>query len=131
MTKHVTPKQLELTAGKSREELLIQSLPSDIDPESPAFLEDMAKVEQIEKQEAARAVLGMDDQRDNGDFDWFNDPSIVLQEQRATAIYRNTRGGIVIRQERYWDEESDPFVVVTEESFATFAEALAKRAREN
>jgi len=147
MTKHVTPKQLELAAGKSREELLIQSLPPNIDPESPAFKADAAKVERAEQQEAARAALGM---RETGsllaqaggaddrtreresydDFDWTSDPSVVLQEQRATAVYRNGYGGIVIRQEKYWDEESDPCVIVCAENFVTFAEALAKKARE-
>ena len=58
MNKNVTPKQLELTAGKTREELLIQALPSHVDPESPAFKSDLAKVDKIEKEEAARAVLG-------------------------------------------------------------------------
>lgn len=147
MMKHVTPKQLELTAGKSRDELLIQSLPPHIDPESPAFKADAAKVERAEQQEAARAVLGMDtgmsranqilasvglppNPNNEEDFDWANDPSVILQEQRATAIYRNGYGGIVIRQEKYWNEEMDPVVVVTPENFVTFSEALAKKARE-
>jgi hypothetical protein len=68
--------------------------------------------------------------RDFDDFDWANDDSIVLQEQRSTAVYRNKFGGLVIRQEKTWDEESDPYVVVSEENLVTFMEALAKRARE-
>jgi hypothetical protein len=151
MNKPVTPKQLELTAGKTREELLIQTLPPHIDPESPTFKVDMAKVDKIEKEEAARAVLGMDEvetkvrstansilasaglppiERDFDDFDWKSDPSVVLQEQRATAVYHNPYSGIVIRQERLWDEESDPYVVISAENIVTFMEALAKRARE-
>jgi hypothetical protein len=128
MNKHAPPQQLDLTAGKTREELLIQALPPHVDPESPAFKTDMAKVEKIEKEETARAVLGTTSNYD--DFDWTNDPSVVLQEQRATAVYQNAHGGIVIRQEKYWNEESDPHVVICQENFVTFSEALAKKARE-
>ena len=45
MNKAVTPKQLELTAGKTRAELAAATAPH-IDPEGPAFKEDMAKVRQ-------------------------------------------------------------------------------------
>lgn len=135
MNKAVTPKQLELAAGKSRDELLIQSLPPHIDPESPAFKADLEKIHAGEKVEAARAVLGIADDRIREtetyeDFDWTSDPSVVLQQQRATAVYHNSHGGIVVRQEKHWDEESDPCVVICAENFVTFAEALAKRARE-
>jgi hypothetical protein len=55
---------------------------------------------------------------------------VILQEQRATAVYQNRFGGLVIRQEKTWDEESDPFIVIGPENTVTFMEALAKRARE-
>jgi hypothetical protein len=128
VNKTVSPKQLELTAEKTRDELLIQALPPHINPDSPAFKADLEKIQAGEKVEAARAVLGIND--DNEEFDWANDPSVILQEQRATAVYRNGYGGIVIRQEKYWNEETDPVVVITPENFVTFSEALAKRARE-
>jgi hypothetical protein len=64
------------------------------------------------------------------DFDWSNDDSVILHEQRATAIYRNRYHGIVIRQERAWDEDSDPYMIISEENLVTFMEAFAKRARE-
>jgi hypothetical protein len=135
MNKHITPKQLELTAGKTREELLVQSLPSHIDPESPAFKADLAKVDKIEKEEAAHAVLAAagPPRRDDvefDDFDWHDDPSVVLRSQPATAIYHNPKGHIVIRQERSWSEDSDPYVMISPENATTFMEALAKRARE-
>jgi hypothetical protein len=59
MNKPVTPKQLELTAGKTREELTLATAPH-IDPDSPAFKADLKKIEKIEMEEAARAVLGKD-----------------------------------------------------------------------
>jgi hypothetical protein len=132
MNKPVTPKQLELTAGKTREELILATAPH-IDPESPAFKADLKKVEKIEMEEAARAVLGKADprpDRDFDDFDWATDDSVVLQEQRATAVYQNRFGGLVIRQEKTWNEESDPFIVIGPENNVTFMEALAKCARE-
>lgn len=44
------------------------------------------------------------------DFDWFNDSSVVQHDIQSLAIYPNNKGQIVIRQERSWDEEEDPFV---------------------
>ena len=150
MNKAVTPKQLELTAGKTREELILATAPH-IDQESPAFKADLKKVEKIELAEAASAVLGKDQietkvrstansilaaaglppvEREFDDFDWGTDDSVVLHEQRATAVYQNRFGGLVIRQEKTWDEESDPFIVIGAENTVTFMEALAKRARE-
>lgn len=134
MNKSVTPKQLELTAGKTREEIMIQALPSNIDPESPAFKEDMAKVEKIEKEEAARAVLGsgVAFEVHDDDFDWDNpeEDSIVLREQRSTACYRNRRGELIIRQRCGPLDEMDAFVYVSPENEMAFLEGLAKRARE-
>ena len=68
--------------------------------------------------------------REFDDFDWANDDAVILHEQRATAVYHNKFGGLVIRQEKSWDEESDPYVVIGAENAVTFMEALAKRARE-
>jgi hypothetical protein len=140
--KHVTPKQLELTAGMSREDLLLATAP-DIDPESPAFKADMAKVDQIEKAEAARAVLGDKvaasrasvssiveaDIIDEDDFDWNKDDAVILQEQRATAVYHNRLGELIIRQKAAWDDERDTFVYITSDNVMAFLEGAAKKAR--
>jgi hypothetical protein len=132
MNKVVTPKQLELTAGKTREELLIAKLPPHIDAESPAFKEDIKKVEKIEAAEAAGAVLGLSDEESEGDFDWDNpkEDSIILREQRATAAYRNRAGELIIRQRASWCDDHDTFVYITPENEVAFMEGLAKRARE-
>jgi hypothetical protein len=129
--KPVTPKQLELTTGKTREELLLATAPH-IDPGSPAFKASMEKVAKIELAEAAEKVLAQagPPDREFEDFNWHDDPSVVLKSQPATAIYYNPNGCIVIRQERSWAEDSDPFVYITPENAVTFMEALAKRARE-
>ena len=131
-----TLKQLDLTAGKSREELLIAALPPHIDPESLAFKADMAKIDKIEKSEAACAVLGsgfaFQDEASSSedDFDWNEDDSIILKEQRATAAYRNKVGELIIRQRAGWNDDRDTFVHISPENEITFMEALAKRARE-
>jgi hypothetical protein len=146
MNRNVTPKQLELTAGKSREELLLATAPH-IDPASPALKESLAKVDKIEMEEAARAVLGKDAPgadstkivqvrgstvvvSDDDDFNWNNpnEESIVLREQRATAVYRNRFGELIIRQQCWPDDDS--FIYVTPENVTAFLEATAKRARE-
>lgn len=46
-------------------------------------------------------------------FEWtVNNEDVLLPEQRTTAIYVNRWGQAVIRQERQWDEESDPFMTI-------------------
>src|SRR4051794_26351109 len=50
MNKMITPKQLELTAGNTRAELLQDTAPH-IDSESPAFEADMGKAEKMQRQE--------------------------------------------------------------------------------
>jgi hypothetical protein len=131
MNKAVTPEQLDLVKDLSREELILATAPH-IDPDSAALKESFEKLKPIASAEAATAVLAASGPSKDTyhDFDWSHDPSIVLREQRATAIYRNGYDGIVIRQERTWDEESDPFMVITDENAVTFMEALAKVSRE-
>src|SRR5215212_1590249 len=129
MNKMVTPKQLELTAGKTRTELLLDAAPH-IDPESPAYIADMAKVEVIEKEDAARAVLAASGPGKGGfafgyrpdisedDFDWDSpeEDTIVLREQRATAAYRNRAGELIIRQRASWNDDVDTFVYISPEN---------------
>src|SRR3954454_3093367 len=133
MNKMVTTKQLELTAGKTRAELLLDRAPH-IDPESPAFKADMAKVEKIERREAAKAVLGSGytfrEEVAEDDFDWNTDDAVILKEQRATAVYHNRLGELIIRQQARWNDEGDTFVYVTPENVTAFLEGAAKTARE-
>ncbi len=125
MNKPVNPEQLELASGMSREEFLLARAPH-IDPESPAFKADLAKVDRIAIALAATdPPVGAE-----VDFNWNDDDSIILREQRATAAYRNKGGDLVIRQQAAWNDEYDAFVCITPENEVTFMEALAKRARE-
>ena len=57
-------------------------------------------------------------------------PISAWQCQPAMAIYHNQKGHLVIRQERSWAEETDPYVMISPENAVAFMEALAKRARE-
>jgi hypothetical protein len=58
------------------------------------------------------------------EFDWYSgQDSIVLQEQRAVAIYRNQENELIIRQERGHDEEDD-FIVITKDNEQAFLDAL-------
>ncbi|UGY23572.1 hypothetical protein HU675_0037390 [Bradyrhizobium septentrionale] len=125
MNKQIKPEQLELAAGLSREEMLLASLPPHIDPESPAFKADLAKVDKIAVAENADTVL-----REEVEFNWNDDDSIILREQRATAAYRNRVGELIIRQQARWDDDEDTFVYISPENEVAFMEGLAKRARE-
>jgi hypothetical protein len=133
MNKPVTPKQLELTEGKSREELILATAPH-IDPNSPALKTDREKLDKIELAEAAGAVLGSGyafrEEVAEEDFDWNTDDSVILKEQRATAVYHNKLGELIIRQRAAWDDDRDAFVYVTPENVVAFLEGAAKRARE-
>jgi hypothetical protein len=44
-------------------------------------------------------------------FNWSTDDSVLLGEQFATAVYRNKRGAIVIRQEGVGSDD-DHFVIL-------------------
>jgi hypothetical protein len=47
------------------------------------------------------------------DFRWTVDNAdVVLWEQPTTAVYRNSRNQIVVRQERDAQTEDDPYVVI-------------------
>jgi hypothetical protein len=62
------------------------------------------------------------------DFDWSNDDSIILKEQRATAVYKNREGEIVIRQ-RCWPDE-DAILFINPDQAVAFMEGMSKRVRE-
>jgi hypothetical protein len=124
MNKQIKPEQFELAAGMSREELLLARAPH-IDPKSPALKEARAKVDKIALAEKADAVL-----REEVEFNWNDDDSIILREQRATAAYRNRVGELIIRQQAGWNDDQDTFIYISSENEVAFMEGLAKRARE-
>jgi hypothetical protein len=62
------------------------------------------------------------------EFDWDDDDSIVLREQRATAVYRNRSGAVVIRQRGAGDDE-DTFVFIEPENEIAFMEGMAEQLR--
>jgi|tagenome__1003787_1003787.scaffolds.fasta_scaffold18289990_1 hypothetical protein len=133
MNKMITTKQLELTAGNTRAELLQDTAPH-IDSESPAFEADMAKAEKMQRQEVAKAVLGSGyafrEVVAEEDFDWNTDDAVILKEQRATAVYHNRVGELIVRQQAGWNDDRDTFVYVTPENVTAFLERAAKVARE-
>jgi hypothetical protein len=104
----------------TREQLLLQTLPPHIDPARPAFKSDMAKIDRIAAAEAAREQLGMNEE----DFNWSADDSVILKEQRATAVYFNKSRELVIRQQAAWDQEEDSFVYIAEPFQQAFLDKL-------
>ena len=63
------------------------------------------------------------------DFDWYKDrDDLVIEEQPATAVYRNPRGSIVIRQKGDLDPETyetvDSWIVVEPHYAAALARAI-------
>jgi hypothetical protein len=78
--------------------------------------------------DAVLASVGGPSAPDDG-FDWADDDSIVLKEQRATAIYHNKAGEVIIRQKAAWDDDQDVFVMISPENANTFLDGLADRLR--
>lgn len=115
MNKNVTPKQLELTAGKTREQLLIETLPPHIDPESPAFKADMAKVDKIETEEAARAVLDIDEP---------DEISLLLKQSEITIAHDKTMGVWIIRQKNWPDDDDE--IQIIDERMSEFIDNLTR-----
>ena len=57
-------------------------------------------------------------------FSWTSDENVVLREQPATAVYFNQSGGFVIRQERAWYQDDDPFIHIAPNCIEEFIDKL-------
>lgn len=67
--------------------------------------------------------------KDSEDFDWVseNNEDVVLREQQAIAIYRNTYGGLVIRQhEGGFPGDHDTIIVINRENIGAFVDRLTE-----
>ncbi|MFW8587484.1 hypothetical protein ACOJBM_29225 [Rhizobium beringeri] len=61
------------------------------------------------------------------DFDW-KGPDVIINEQPTTAVYRNTRNGIVIRQEMTGLDDEDQYVFFsTDGDVRTLIKALKRQ----
>ena len=61
------------------------------------------------------------------EFDWADAEEhdcIVQQQVHRVAIYDNPHGDVVIRQERDWNEENDPFIVIARAQAISAAHAI-------
>jgi hypothetical protein len=123
--KPVKPSQLELDQPSKTREQLIQDTMPHIDPHSAAYQGDLVKIDAIATAERAKQIL------DGDDFDWnaADNDAVILKEQRATAVYHNRCGELVIRQKADWDDEGDTFVFVMPENCNAFIDGMAARIR--
>jgi hypothetical protein len=55
------------------------------------------------------------------DFDWENDESVCVEDQRRTVIFTNKRNQVCLMQEKAWDEELDPLMLFSMEAAVTVA----------
>jgi hypothetical protein len=121
--KPVKPSQLELDQPPKTREQLIQDTMPHIDTNGAAYQADLSKVDTIALAVAAQEQL------DAEDFNWNTDDAVILKEQRATAVYHNRLGELIIRQKASWDDEGDTFVYVTPENCNAFIDGIAARIR--
>lgn len=56
------------------------------------------------------------------DFDWLDNDTVLIEEQRAIAVYENESGGVVIRQHQ-WPED-DCIVVISPDSLQRIIDRL-------
>jgi hypothetical protein len=104
----------------------------DIESESPAPScqdEHRANAENLEQQDDTRAESAPQEEpeHDACEFDWTQE-EVVVPEQLALAVYHNTRGDIVIRQQATAWVDKDSFIVVTPANAITLAQAIADAA---
>ena len=68
------------------------------------------------------------DQGDYRDFNWSDEDAVVLRRQLAVAAYRTPDGGLVIRQERDWNDEDDMCIVISPENVGDFVRRRSQSA---
>jgi hypothetical protein len=61
---------------------------------------------------------------DNPDFSWRETDVVVVRQQDAIAVYRNSDGDLVIRRRRAWDEDEDVWIVVAQTQIRTVIDAM-------
>ncbi len=54
------------------------------------------------------------------------DPDVVIGDQPAVAVYVNSFGAVIVRQERRWDEEEDACIGVRPEVLHLLIAALTR-----
>jgi hypothetical protein len=96
----------------------------DLDVEQPAPSPCLPTVIDLKPERIDNDRPSAEARRQSEEFDWNTDPSIVLHEQRRTAVYFNPGGSLVIRQQKDWDEEQDPFLLIAPENAVKFLDAV-------
>jgi hypothetical protein len=67
----------------------------------------------------------MNAHEEDASFDWsYQNQDVIVPEQRSLAVYKNNFGQAVIRVERNWDEEGDPFVAIDHAQIPAIIAAL-------
>jgi hypothetical protein len=64
------------------------------------------------------------------DYDWNNDPDVVVPEQQAIAVFTNVHGRIAILQKADLHSDEDVVIVVNPENAAALARAILAHATE-
>jgi hypothetical protein len=57
-------------------------------------------------------------------LDWRDEEPLVFRRQLSVAVYRTPDGGLVIRQERDWNEEDDTYIVTPPQNVGAFVDRL-------
>jgi hypothetical protein len=106
----------------------IDELPFATPTQTPRRLEAslQKKPDNVADRAVAKKAAGPPSDAEPSDFDWDNDDSVVLREQRATAVYRNPVGEVVIRQKGCWPDE-DTWIYISCGNEVAFMEGMAEQ----
>src|SRR5687768_15894701 len=112
MTAHDHEEKPTMNAMNGQRALM---LATETKPEEPAFPEMTTIVEDEPNEQVG------------DESDWSSSaPNIIIQQQPRTKVYTNVNDQVVIRQERDWCENDDPFVYFSRENVPALISALQK-----
>lgn len=64
---------------------------------------------------------------DEEEFKWDDDETVIVKPVQAIAVYQNSFGHVVIRQERAAYQDDDPYVVVPQSELRKLIDALNRQ----
>jgi hypothetical protein len=71
--------------------------------------------------------LSPSDDDNSRDFDWITDRAdVIIEEQPRTAVYLNTVGAVVIRQETHPYDDGDPCIRILPDRLPALVTALKR-----
>ena len=65
------------------------------------------------------------------EINWDDDATVVVKEIRPVAVYRNSYGQIVVRQQAFDRDEDDPFITLPDAEMRKLVDAVQRQLDSN